>query len=186
MDRQRRSNALASTFTRHNTTGFFLWGYIKSNVFRTPVNVLYDLKTRIRNAISAIPADVLHRTWQELLVNKNSSVSLWSAINRMWLAEFVCAPQFFKTPKGLCGHTLSSKSSFSQGLQGVRSTCSRLRCGLYIHLNRKRGAPWGHAATENEKTDPLVSCDTNAARILRLPFEAKQNVSWNHFEFMFL
>jgi hypothetical protein len=27
---------------------------------------LDDLKTRIRNAISAIPADMLHRTWQEL------------------------------------------------------------------------------------------------------------------------
>jgi hypothetical protein len=26
---------------------------------------LEDLKTRIRNAISAIPADVLHKTWQE-------------------------------------------------------------------------------------------------------------------------
>jgi hypothetical protein len=27
---------------------------------------LDDLKTRIRNAISAIPVDMLHRTWQEL------------------------------------------------------------------------------------------------------------------------
>jgi hypothetical protein len=45
---------------------FFLWGYVKSNVFRTPVNRLDDLKTRIRNAISAIPKDMLHRTWQEL------------------------------------------------------------------------------------------------------------------------
>jgi hypothetical protein len=45
---------------------FFLWGYIKSNVFRTPVNGLDDLKTCIRNAIKAIPADMLHRTWQEL------------------------------------------------------------------------------------------------------------------------
>jgi hypothetical protein len=45
---------------------FFLWGYFKSNVFRTPVNGLDDLKTRIRNAISSIPADMLHRTWQEL------------------------------------------------------------------------------------------------------------------------
>jgi hypothetical protein len=59
-------NALASTFTRHNTTGFFPVGYVKSNVFRTPVNGLDDLKTRNRNAISAIPADMLHRTWQEL------------------------------------------------------------------------------------------------------------------------
>jgi hypothetical protein len=24
----------------------------------------------------------------------------------MWLAQFVCAPQFFKTPKALCGHTV--------------------------------------------------------------------------------
>jgi hypothetical protein len=45
---------------------FFLWAYVKSIVFRTPVNGLDELKTRIRNAISAIPADMLHRTWQEL------------------------------------------------------------------------------------------------------------------------
>jgi hypothetical protein len=24
----------------------------------------------------------------------------------MWLAQFIGAPQFFKTPKGLCGHTV--------------------------------------------------------------------------------
>jgi hypothetical protein len=45
---------------------FFLWGYVKSSVFRTSVNGLDDLKTRIRNAISAIPADMLHKSWQEL------------------------------------------------------------------------------------------------------------------------
>jgi hypothetical protein len=56
----------ASTFTRRNKSGFFLWGYVKSNVFRTPVNGFDDLKNRIRNAISAIPADTFHRTWQEL------------------------------------------------------------------------------------------------------------------------
>jgi hypothetical protein len=44
---------------------FFLWGYVKSIVFRTPVNGLDELKTRIRTVISAIPADMLHRTWQE-------------------------------------------------------------------------------------------------------------------------
>ncbi|PNF15240.1 hypothetical protein B7P43_G01024 [Cryptotermes secundus] len=44
---------------------FFLWGCLKNSVFQTPVNGL-DLKTLIRNAISAIPADMLHRTWQEL------------------------------------------------------------------------------------------------------------------------
>jgi hypothetical protein len=44
---------------------FFLCSYVKSNVFRTPVNGL-DLKTCIGNVISAVPADMLHRTWQEL------------------------------------------------------------------------------------------------------------------------
>jgi hypothetical protein len=24
----------------------------------------------------------------------------------IWLAQFICAPQFFKTPKGLCGYTV--------------------------------------------------------------------------------
>jgi hypothetical protein len=45
---------------------FFLWGYVKSIVLRTPVNGLDELKTRIRNAIPVIPADMLHRTWLEL------------------------------------------------------------------------------------------------------------------------
>jgi hypothetical protein len=44
----------------------FLWGYVKSNVFRTPANGRDNLKTRIRNAISAIPVEMLHRTWQDL------------------------------------------------------------------------------------------------------------------------
>jgi hypothetical protein len=41
-------------------------------------------------------------------LQKISRVSLWSAANLMWLAQFDCAPQFFKTPKGLCGHTVYS------------------------------------------------------------------------------
>jgi hypothetical protein len=45
---------------------FFPWGYVKSSWFPTPVNGLDDLKTRNRNAISAIPTDMLHRTGQEL------------------------------------------------------------------------------------------------------------------------
>jgi hypothetical protein len=46
--------------------GFFLWGYVKSNVFRTPVNRLDYLKTHIRNAILAIPADMLVWTFSVL------------------------------------------------------------------------------------------------------------------------
>jgi hypothetical protein len=45
---------------------FSFWGYVKSTVFQTPVNGLDDIKTRIQNAISAIPADMLHKTLQKL------------------------------------------------------------------------------------------------------------------------
>jgi hypothetical protein len=41
--------------------------FVAELVFRTPINGLDELKTRIRNAISAIPASMLHRTWQELI-----------------------------------------------------------------------------------------------------------------------
>jgi hypothetical protein len=30
----------------------------------------------------------------------------------MWLAQFVCAPQFFKTLSGLCGHTVHTHYMF--------------------------------------------------------------------------
>jgi hypothetical protein len=42
----------------------------------------------------------------------HSRVSLYSAANRMWLAQFVFAPQFFRTPSGLCGHTVCLLASF--------------------------------------------------------------------------
>jgi hypothetical protein len=50
-----------------------------------------------------------------LAAKETSRISLWSAANRMWLAQSVCALQFFKTPKGLCGQTVLS-SIISYGL----------------------------------------------------------------------
>jgi hypothetical protein len=32
----------------------------------------------------------------------------------MWLAQFVCAPQFFKTPKGLCGHAVYANRALNK------------------------------------------------------------------------
>jgi hypothetical protein len=37
---------------------------------------------------------------------KNFQISLWSAVNRMWLDQFASKPQFFKTPSWLCGHNV--------------------------------------------------------------------------------
>jgi hypothetical protein len=44
----------------------------------------------------------IYRLYETL---QNPHVELHAA-NRIWLAQFVCAPQFFKTPSGLCGHTV--------------------------------------------------------------------------------
>jgi hypothetical protein len=32
----------------------------------------------------------------------------------MWLAQFFCAPQFFKTPSGLCGQTVLFKTNLRE------------------------------------------------------------------------
>jgi hypothetical protein len=37
---------------------------------------------------------------------KISVVLVSSSAHRMWLAQFVCVPQFFKTASALCGHTV--------------------------------------------------------------------------------
>jgi hypothetical protein len=34
------------------------------------------------------------------------------------LAQFVCAPQFFKTPSGLCGHTVIPKLIAAKEVDG--------------------------------------------------------------------
>ena len=45
---------------------FFVWGYVKDIVYRTPVQDLNDLKQRIRNAISTITEEMLRHTWLEI------------------------------------------------------------------------------------------------------------------------
>jgi hypothetical protein len=41
-----------------------------------------------------------------LLAEKRNFQSFTLICRKPWLAQFVCAPQFFKTPKGLYGHTV--------------------------------------------------------------------------------
>ena len=43
------------------TPDFFLWGYLKSQVFATRPQTLADLKERIRDALQDITWDMLHR-----------------------------------------------------------------------------------------------------------------------------
>lgn len=43
---------------------FFLWGYLKSKVYKTPVESLEDLKTRIQAEIRSISRATLRKVWE--------------------------------------------------------------------------------------------------------------------------
>jgi hypothetical protein len=48
----------------------------------------------------------------------------------MLLAQFVCAPQFFKTPKGLCGHRWNSRDRIPDtGLPEFHCNLPQTACG---------------------------------------------------------
>ena len=45
---------------------FFLWRYVKDNVFSTPVPIVTNLKARITDAFATITEDMLEKTWREI------------------------------------------------------------------------------------------------------------------------
>jgi hypothetical protein len=44
---------------------FFLWGYVKDVVYKTPVTSLDELKLRIVAAIETVTPQMLENTWRE-------------------------------------------------------------------------------------------------------------------------
>jgi len=50
-----------------NPCGFFLWGYVKDQVYVSPLPAsIPELKVRIRTAIKTITADMLQTVWNKL------------------------------------------------------------------------------------------------------------------------
>ncbi|KFM56922.1 hypothetical protein X975_13708, partial [Stegodyphus mimosarum] len=45
---------------------FFLWGFVKDNIYRRRVSNIDDLKVRITTAIASVDADMLAGTWREI------------------------------------------------------------------------------------------------------------------------
>lgn len=45
---------------------FFLWGFVKDKVYRTPVTDIVDLRGRIYDAIELVTPEMLSRVWQEI------------------------------------------------------------------------------------------------------------------------
>ena len=45
---------------------FFLWGFVKDKIFRTPVHYLADLQERIYAAVNNVTSQMRHNTWIEV------------------------------------------------------------------------------------------------------------------------
>ena len=45
---------------------FFLWGFVKDQVYRTPVRDLADLQERIYVAVNNVTPQMLYNTWVEV------------------------------------------------------------------------------------------------------------------------
>jgi len=45
---------------------FFLWGYIKNNVYADRIRNIQHLQERITSAIETVTRDMIHETWQEI------------------------------------------------------------------------------------------------------------------------
>ena len=57
----------ATSFSRCNPCDFFLWGYVKDQVYVPPLPArIPELKVRIRTATETITADKLQTVWNEL------------------------------------------------------------------------------------------------------------------------
>jgi hypothetical protein len=58
MDWEGRSNYMATTFTGYYTSGLFLWGCVKDNVYSIPVPDA--------DALAAVTEEMLQKTWREI------------------------------------------------------------------------------------------------------------------------
>jgi hypothetical protein len=55
---------------------FFLWGYIRANIYKTRIEDLNDLKTRIAQEIQSIDKKTLHDVFLETGKRLNFCISL--------------------------------------------------------------------------------------------------------------
>ena len=45
---------------------FFLWGYVKDRVYRTPVSDVETLQSRIIDVLATVNEEMLKNTWREI------------------------------------------------------------------------------------------------------------------------
>jgi hypothetical protein len=92
----------------------------------------------------------------------------------MWLAQFVCAPQFFKTPKGLCGHTVYQSCRTSVRFTYIRpaermydSPISVLQyvCTLHLYQSCRTSVGFTYISPAERMYDSPISVLQDVCRI---------------------
>lgn len=66
MDGNGRTNSLDCSIFLHDPCEFFLWDYLKVQVFRELSQNISDLKTKIRHAFSSITEETLQKVFQNI------------------------------------------------------------------------------------------------------------------------
>ncbi len=54
---------MGPAFSWFDTPGFFLWGYVKTSIYKTSVNNIDDLKKRITDQIKSIEQETLNKVF---------------------------------------------------------------------------------------------------------------------------
>ena len=52
----------------HHSLGFFLWGYVKTKVYKHKITDIDDLKTKITEAVASVRPEMLVNTWNEVKI----------------------------------------------------------------------------------------------------------------------
>ena len=47
---------------------FFFWGFIKTQVYKSPVDGIFQIKRRIRDAVAMVTNGMLAKAWRELML----------------------------------------------------------------------------------------------------------------------
>lgn len=66
MDGEGRSISVASSISWLDPCDFFLWGYIKNQVYRELSENITDLKAKIRHAIASITEGTLQKVFENI------------------------------------------------------------------------------------------------------------------------
>ncbi|KAJ4426723.1 hypothetical protein ANN_26522 [Periplaneta americana] len=131
---------------------FFLWGFVKDQVYRTPVADLDDLKLRSLLAIQNVTIDILRNTWREV----ENRLDICRAINGSHVEVFL--------------DEMVYRSGRQHSLNWVKGKCSRIRYRAYPPADTN--APAEYYFKIMEVIDALDSTDSSAvAAVKSLPSE---------------